>query len=101
MVVTENKYADDDDSVFLQSSSKTPCKKLQRSWRFLGVKHKSECIPAEIEKWLAQTAGAKMAKAGPIEEIPPGKKEICGFRRAHASEIFIFPASHISLSTRF
>ena len=32
------EYADDDDSVLPQSSSKAPRKKLQPNWRFLGVK---------------------------------------------------------------
>jgi hypothetical protein len=37
-----DEFADDDDSVFSQSSYKTPRKKLQADWRFLGVRHKSE-----------------------------------------------------------
>jgi hypothetical protein len=49
---------------------------LQPNWRFLTVKHKSGCSPAEIQTWLAETAGVEMAKAGPFEEIPSGKKEI-------------------------
>jgi hypothetical protein len=40
-----------------------------------------------------------MAKAGPFEEIPSGKKEIGGFRRSHVNGIFKFLVSHISLLT--
>jgi hypothetical protein len=82
------EYADDDDSVLSQSSSKAPRKKLQPNWRFLGVK--------QIQTWLAETAAVEMAKAGPIEDIPPGKNEIGGFRRAHVSEIILFPVPHKS-----
>jgi hypothetical protein len=42
------EYADDDDSFLSQSSSKAPRKKLQPNWRFLGVKHNSECSPKRI-----------------------------------------------------
>jgi hypothetical protein len=38
-------YADDDDSVFSQSSSKTPRKKLQPNRMLIFVKHKSGCSP--------------------------------------------------------
>jgi hypothetical protein len=34
-----DEFADDNYSVFLQSSYKTPRKKLQANWRFLGVRH--------------------------------------------------------------
>jgi hypothetical protein len=97
------EYADDDDSVFSQSSSKAPRKNLQPNWRFLGVKHNSEFSSQQIQTWLAELAAVKMAKAGPIEEIRSGKNEIGGFRvrLAHVSEIFIFPVSHISLLTCF
>jgi hypothetical protein len=57
------EYADDDDSVFSQSSSKAPHKKLQPNWRFLGIKHNSECSPQQIQTWLAETAAVEMAKA--------------------------------------
>jgi hypothetical protein len=39
--VDDKDYVNNDYSVFSQSSSKTPRKKLQPKWRFLSVKHKS------------------------------------------------------------
>ncbi len=78
------EYANYDDSVFSQSSSKAPRRKLQPNWSFLGVLHKSECSPGDVEIWLAETAAVEMANAGPIEEIPPGKKVIGGFRQGPA-----------------
>jgi hypothetical protein len=45
------EYADDDDSVLLQSSCKALRKKLQLNWKFLGVQHKSECSPQQIQAW--------------------------------------------------
>ncbi len=83
-------YADDDDSVLSLSSSKAPPKKLRMNWRFLGVKHNSECSPKQIQTWSAETAAVEMAKAGPIQAIPAGKNEIGGFRRAHVSETILF-----------
>jgi hypothetical protein len=84
---------------FSQSSSNAPRKKLQPNWRFLGVQHKSECSPRQIQTWLAETASLEMAKAGPIEDIPPGKNEIGGFRRAHVSNTILIPALHKSVLT--
>jgi hypothetical protein len=87
--------------VFSQSSYKTPRKKLQANWRFLGVQHKAECNDDQIQAWLAETAAAEMAKAGPIESVLPGKNVIGGFRRAHVSDILVFPISCQSVLTRF
>jgi hypothetical protein len=85
-----DEFADDDDSVFSQSSYKTPRKKLQANWRFLGVRHNAESSPQQIQAWLHETAAVEMAKAGPIETARPGKYEIGGFRRAHVSDTILF-----------
>jgi hypothetical protein len=92
--VTYAEYADDDRSVFSQSSSKTPRKKLQPNWKFFGVKHKSE---SSSQQMLAESAALKMVKAGPIEEIRPGKNGLGGFRRAHVNDLLLFSVSNIFL----
>ncbi len=89
-----DEFADEDDSVYSQLSTKAPRKKLQPNWRFFGVKDKSECSPQQIQAWLAETAAVEMAKAGSIQEIPHGKNEISGFRRAHVSEISLYSVLH-------
>ncbi len=70
-------------SVLLQSSSKAPRKKSQLNWRYLGVQHRSECSPQQIQTFLADTVALEMAKAGPImtriEDIPPDKNDNGGF----------------------
>jgi hypothetical protein len=66
-----DEFAADDDSVYSQLSFKTPRKKSQANWRFLGVRHKAECNAEQIQVWLTQTAAAEIAKAGPIETVPP------------------------------
>jgi hypothetical protein len=96
-----DEFVDDDDSVYLQSSFKTPRKKLQVNWRFLGVRHKSECNSDQIQAWLSHTAAVEMAKAGPIETVRPGKHEIGGFRRAHVSDTILFPMCCQFVLTRF
>ncbi len=96
-----DEFADDDDSVFLQSSYKLPRKKLQANRRFLGVWHKSECNSDQIQEWLNLTAAVEMAKAGPIETVRPGKHDIGGFRRAHVSDKILFPMCCQSVLIRF
>jgi hypothetical protein len=94
-------FADDYDSVYSQSSIKTPRKKLQANWRFLGVLHKSECNSEQLQEWLNLTAAVEMEKAGPIETVRPGKHEIGGFRRAHVSNTILFPMCCQSVLNRF
>ncbi len=43
-----------------------------------------------LQTWIAQTAAVEMAKAGPNEELRPGKTDLGGFRRVHARDDHCF-----------
>ena len=82
---------DDDESV---ASSKTPRRKIQQQWQLIGTKQNSRYSSDEIDRWVAASAHAEMAKAGPIEEkhSRSGRTapSLGGFKLAHVSyRIFI------------
>ncbi len=59
---------------------------ISTTMMLLGINNKAHYGPQQIQTWLAETAAAKMAKAGHIDVKCPGKNELSGFRKVHVRD---------------
>ena len=88
----ESDYEYDDDMSEQTSSQRTPRPKFQKEWKLIGVKKNSDSTPADIHRWLTETAEAEMNKCGEHSLFRCKQDDLGPFKRAHVSSV------HYSLS---
>ena len=79
---SERTYEQDEDT---ESSVRTPRRKVQPPWVFVGLKHTATDSPAAIRKWLTDFADAQMLLAGPYSQGRNLPEDLGAFKQGHVS----------------
>ncbi len=72
-------YGDDTDS----AKVRTPRKRMQPRFRFIGSRYYDQSTPDEIKTWLVMTANEYMALTGQFSNVLSKPDDMGPFKKAH------------------